>query len=87
MGYGNTMYFIASGEINVFMKRIKIICSQRKEYDIFASKITTRRYCRYSFRISSVVFIVSLQMPISLRFFFFFFFFSSSEHKVLSKIL
>ena len=62
----------ASSEVNVYSKLIKMIFSHMKEYGIFTSekksekktknkkKKTSRCYFHYSFRITSVIFIVSL---------------------------
>ena len=53
-------YFIASGEINVHPIWIKWYFSQVEEYDIFTSEKLRRCYFHYSFRITSICFILSL---------------------------
>ena len=61
----NDIYFIESGEINVYPKCIKMVFSQVKEDDIFTSGC----YFYYLFRITSVVSIVSLTDAVPTSFF------------------
>ena len=55
------IYISLTSEINVQAKLIKMIFSLVKEYDVFTGeKITSQCYFHYSFRITSIVFVVSL---------------------------